>query len=79
MNYVNHNKAKKFKVTFLNLPVNLSINFFINFFFFFHIYKMHKNLLAKYYLENKQRLHKKLVKYIKLFLKKQKEKATVWL
>ena len=40
---------------------------------------MHKNLLAKYYLESKQRLHKKLVKYIKLFLKKKKEKATVWL
>ena len=40
---------------------------------------MHKNLLAKYYLESKERLHKKLVKCIKFFLKKKKEKATIWL
>ena len=39
---------------------------------------MSKNLSAKYYQENKERLQKKIVKDIKNFLKK-KEKATVWL
>ena len=33
-----------------------------------------KNLSAKYYQENKKRLQKKLVKDIKIFLKKKKEK-----
>ena len=33
---------------------------------------MPKNLLVKYYQENKERLHKKLAKDIKIFLKKKK-------
>ena len=39
---------------------------------------MPKNLSAKYYQENKERLQKKLVKDIKIFLKKKKEKARIW-
>ena len=48
-------------MTFLNLLINpLSINFFVNFLIFFFIYiKMSKNLSAKYYQENKERLQKK--------------------
>ena len=34
---------------------------------------MPKNLSAKYYQENKERLQKKLVKDIKIFLKKKKK------
>ena len=34
---------------------------------------MSKNLSAEYYQENKERLQKKLVKDIKIFLKKKKE------
>ena len=34
---------------------------------------MSKNLLAKYYQENKERLQKKLVKDIKIFLRKKKK------
>ena len=37
---------------------------------------MYKNLLAKYYQGNKERLRKKLVKDIKIFLKKKKKKGT---
>ena len=36
---------------------------------------MSKTLLAKYYQENKDRLQKKLVKDIKIFLKKKKKKS----
>ena len=36
--------------------------------------KISKNLSAKYYEENKERLQKKLVKNIKIFLKKKKKK-----
>ena len=36
---------------------------------------MSKILSAKYYLENKERLQKKLVKDIKMFLKKKKKKS----
>ena len=36
--------------------------------------KTSKNLSAKYHQENKERLQKKLVKDIKVFLKKEKEK-----
>ena len=36
---------------------------------------MSKNLSAKYYQENKERLQKKLVKDIKVFLEKKKEKS----
>ena len=39
---------------------------------------MSKNLLAKNYQENKERLQKKLVKDIKIFPKNKKKKATVW-
>ena len=35
---------------------------------------MSKNLSAKYYQENKERLQKKLVKDIKIFIKKEKKK-----
>ena len=38
---------------------------------------MSKTLLAKYYQEIKERLKKKLVKYIKIFLKKKKKNATI--
>ena len=37
---------------------------------------MYKNLLAKYYQGNKERLRKKLMKDIKIFLKKKKKKGT---
>ena len=40
---------------------------------------MSKNLSAKYYQENKERLQKMLVKNIKIFLKKKTKKATIWL
>ena len=36
--------------------------------------KMSKNLSAKYYQENKEKLQKKLVKGIKIFLKKKNKK-----
>ena len=38
---------------------------------------MSKILSAEYYKENKERLKKKLVKKIKIFLMK-KKKATIW-
>ena len=47
--------------------------FFYNIFiiiFFFEYMKMSRNLSAKYYQENKERLQKELVKDIKIFLKK---------
>ena len=37
--------------------------------------KMSKNVSAKYYQENKERLQKKLLKDIKIFLKKKKKKS----
>ena len=39
---------------------------------------MPKTFLGKYYLENKERLQKELVKDIKIFLKKKKKKAVIW-
>ena len=48
--------------------------YFYNFFSFSCI-KMSKTLSAKYYQENKDRLQKKLVKDIKIFLKKKKKKS----
>ena len=60
------------------------MDFFKNFFqffiylfiyFFFMCIKMSKTLSAKYYQENKDRLQKKLVKDIKIFLKKKKKKS----
>ena len=64
-------------MTFLNLSINpFFIKIFIHFFIIFFIYiKMSKNLSAKYYQENKERLQKKLVKDIKIFLKKRKKKS----
>ena len=47
---------------FLNLPINP------------FLIKMYKNISAKYYQENKERLQKKLMKDIKIFLKKKKKK-----
>ena len=38
---------------------------------------MFKKLSAKYYQENKERLQKKLVKDIKMFLKKKKKKSNI--
>ena len=38
---------------------------------------MTKKLSAKYYQENKERLQKKLVKDIKMFLKKKKKKSNI--
>ena len=35
---------------------------------------MFRNLSAKYYQENNERLHNKIVKYIKAILKKKKKK-----
>ena len=40
---------------------------------------MSKNSSAKCYQGNKERLQKKLVKDIKLFLRKKRKKATTWL
>ena len=37
--------------------------------------KISKNLLAKYYQENKERIQKLLAKDIKIFLKKKKKKS----
>ena len=39
---------------------------------------MAKNLSAKYYQEDKERLQRKLMKDIKIFLKKKKKKAAIW-
>ena len=47
---------------------------FYNFFYNLHI-RMFRNLSAKYYQENNERLHKKLVKYIKVILKKKRKKS----
>ena len=60
---------------FLNLPLNPFFNFSLIFYKYFFIYiKLFKNLSGKYYQENKERLQKKLVKNIKIFLKKKIEK-----
>ena len=39
---------------------------------------MSTTLSAKYYQENKERLQKKLVKDIKIYLKRKRKKATIW-
>ena len=61
MNCVNHDKVKICE--FLNLSINPFFNKCLyNFFFFFFSYiyiKMSKNLPAKYYEENKERLQQK--------------------
>ena len=49
------------------------MNFFYR--FFFHIYiNMSRNWSAKYYQESKERLHKKLMKDIKVFLKEERKR-----
>ena len=62
MNYVNHEKIKIFKVTFLNSPINAFFlyfdKFFYNFFFMYLKLRNIQNLSAKYYQENKERLQK---------------------
>ena len=40
---------------------------------------MSKSLSATYYQENKERLQKKLMKDIKIFLNKKRKKAAIWL
>ena len=69
----------KFKSdSFKSFNKSILINFFIKFFVivFFICIKMSKNLSAKYYQENKERLQKKLMKGIKIFLKKKKRKSS---
>ena len=41
---------------------------------FFTYQKMSKDSLSKYYQNNKERFQKKLVKYVKIFLRKKKKK-----
>ena len=67
---------------FLNLLMNQFFLVFVLFscffsfsLFFFTYIKMSKNSSAKYYQDNKERLQKKLVKDIKVFLKKKKKKS----
>ena len=57
--------------------MNQFIYNFFNIFYFIYI-KISKNLSAKYYHENKERLQKKLAKDIKIFLQK-KKKVAIWL
>ena len=58
----------------------ISTKFFIIFFYrfvykSFYIYiKMSKNLSAKYYQEKKEKIQKKLVKDMKVFVKKKRKK-----
>ena len=40
---------------------------------------MSKNLSAKYCQKNRERLQKKLVKDIKIFVKKKNKKVRIWL
>ena len=58
------------KSTFLNLSINLFFTFLNTFYhnFIFFI-KMLKNVSAKYYQENKERIQKNLMKDIKIFLR----------
>ena len=62
----------------LRLKNDILKSVFYMHFLYFYIYiyiKISKHLLAKYYQENKATLQKKkkLVKYIKIFLKKKKK------
>ena len=49
------------------------------FIIFFIYIKMSKNLSAKNYQENKEKLQKRLAKDSKIFLKKKRKNATIWL
>ena len=51
---------------------------FIFNFFFYNSFFIYKNVSAKYYQENKERLQKKHVKDIKIFLKNKKKQKTMW-
>ena len=63
-------------MTFLNLPINLFFyKYFYNSFFFFLIHIYIYNINIKYYQENKERLQKKVVEDIKLYLKKKTKKS----
>ena len=57
-----------------------TFKFIFNFFFIilFSFIKVSKNVSAKYYQENKERLQKKHVKDIKIFLKNKKKQKTMW-
>ena len=66
MNYANYIK--------LTFSIFLSFNHFFIIFFFTYIKKA-KESSAKYYQNDKEKLQKKLVKGIKVFLKKKKEKC----
>ena len=74
-----------FPVAFPNLPIrplfhNFVNNFFYKFFKFFFMYiKMSKNSLAKYYQENKERLHRKAHERHQILSKEDKKKTTKWL
>ena len=65
----------RFKSAFLKSSNKfIFYNFFIIFYNLFFIYKkMSKNLSAKCYQQNKERLQKNLVKDINIFLKQKKE------
>ena len=52
----------------------MSSNNFLSF-FFFYIYKISEDSSVRYDQNNKGRLQKKVVKYIKVFLSKKKEKG----
>ena len=68
-------KKLKFKSDILKSSNKFFCNVFIDFFIIFFIYiKLFKILSAKYDQENKGRLQKNLVKDIKIFLKKKKNK-----
>ena len=73
------------KVTFLNLLINpfciyffIFLYFFFNFFndFFFMCLKMSEAFPVKYYLENKERLRKKVCEGYQNLSKEEKEQKT---
>ena len=64
MNYANHYK--------IDMQHLISLQIF--FLYIFTYIKMSENLSAKYYQNSKERLQKKLLKDIKVFLIKEKEK-----
>ena len=64
MNYANHYK--------IDMQHLISLQIF--FLYIFTYIKMSENLSAKYYQNSKERLQKKLLKDIKVFLIKKKEK-----
>ena len=67
-------------MTFSNLPINQFFLIILLIIFFSFIYiKISKNLLAKYYQENKERLQKKARERNHNLSKEEKEKASaIW-